>query len=211
MQAAALAMDESILDVDQVENLIKFCPTKEEIELLKNYTGDKENLGKCEKVLYKSRCDNWLNEITERTLADKPEVRADRIQSDLEELLKALTERCKKHSVTIKSTALIELPHVTIKEEVVESKSDEQGNNQRPTTNSLVLREDETELNLKDFQDDNDGLVTASLFADFKDSSLENESNAILNKDNNPNVVVGTIFMISNSFSSWPLSLQHYQ
>nr|GLL46167.1 epidermal growth factor receptor substrate 15-like 1 isoform X2 [Ipomoea trifida] len=64
-----------------------------------------------EEVLYKSRCDNWLNEITERTLADKPEVRANRIQSDLEELLKALTERCKKHSVTIKSTALIELPH----------------------------------------------------------------------------------------------------
>lgn len=28
-------MDESILDVDQVENLIKFCPTKEEMELLK--------------------------------------------------------------------------------------------------------------------------------------------------------------------------------
>lgn len=48
MMAAALAMDESILDVDQVENLIKFCPTKEEMELLKSYTGDKENLGKCE-------------------------------------------------------------------------------------------------------------------------------------------------------------------
>ncbi|KAH9722004.1 Formin-like protein 20 [Citrus sinensis] len=45
---AVLAMDESVLDVDQVENLIKFCPTKEEMELLKNYTGDKENLGKCE-------------------------------------------------------------------------------------------------------------------------------------------------------------------
>ena len=34
-QAAALAMDESVLDADQVENLIKFCPTKEEMELLK--------------------------------------------------------------------------------------------------------------------------------------------------------------------------------
>lgn len=34
-QNAALAMDESVLDVDQVENLIKFCPTKEEMELLK--------------------------------------------------------------------------------------------------------------------------------------------------------------------------------
>ncbi|WVZ18654.1 hypothetical protein V8G54_005976 [Vigna mungo] len=51
MMAAVLAMDDSVLDVDQVENLIKFCPTKEEIELLKGYTGDKENLGKCEKIL----------------------------------------------------------------------------------------------------------------------------------------------------------------
>ncbi|XP_025633496.1 formin-like protein 21b isoform X4 [Arachis hypogaea] len=50
MMAAVLAMDESVLDVDQVENLIKFCPTKEEMELLKGYTGDKENLGKCEQV-----------------------------------------------------------------------------------------------------------------------------------------------------------------
>lgn len=48
MMAAVLAMDESVLDVDQVENLIKFCPTKEEMELLKGYTGDMDNLGKCE-------------------------------------------------------------------------------------------------------------------------------------------------------------------
>ncbi|PHT79626.1 hypothetical protein T459_17678 [Capsicum annuum] len=48
MMAAALAMDESILDADQVENLIKFCPTKDEMDLLKGYTGDKELLGKCE-------------------------------------------------------------------------------------------------------------------------------------------------------------------
>ncbi|EFJ14916.1 hypothetical protein SELMODRAFT_119203 [Selaginella moellendorffii] len=38
----------TVLDVDQVDNLIKFCPTKEEMETLKNYTGDKECLGKCE-------------------------------------------------------------------------------------------------------------------------------------------------------------------
>ncbi|RYR20890.1 hypothetical protein Ahy_B03g066118 [Arachis hypogaea] len=50
MMAAVLAMDESVLDVDQVKNLIKFCPTKEEMELLKGYTGDKENLEKCEQV-----------------------------------------------------------------------------------------------------------------------------------------------------------------
>ncbi|KAB2044707.1 hypothetical protein ES319_D01G108900v1 [Gossypium barbadense] len=120
-----------------------------------------------ELVLYKSRCDNRLNEITERAIADKREaemlakkyeekykqvaeiaskltveeakfheiqerktelhhaivnmeqggsadgilqVRADRIQSDLEELMKALTERCKKHGYDVKSAAVIELP-----------------------------------------------------------------------------------------------------
>ncbi|XP_059445273.1 formin-like protein 14 [Corylus avellana] len=45
---AVLALDSSTLDIDQVENLIKFCPTKEEMETLKNYAGDKEMLGKCE-------------------------------------------------------------------------------------------------------------------------------------------------------------------
>ncbi|KAG2310041.1 hypothetical protein Bca52824_021598 [Brassica carinata] len=48
MMAAVLAMDDTVLDIDQIENLIKFCPTKEEMELLKNYTGDKATLGKCE-------------------------------------------------------------------------------------------------------------------------------------------------------------------
>ncbi|KAK8515396.1 hypothetical protein V6N12_075439 [Hibiscus sabdariffa] len=45
---SVLALEESALDIDQVENLIKFCPTKEEMELLKGYTGDKDKLGKCE-------------------------------------------------------------------------------------------------------------------------------------------------------------------
>ncbi|CAM8956603.1 unnamed protein product [Rhodiola kirilowii] len=45
---AILALDSSVLDIDQVENLIKFCPTKEEMEMLKGYSGDKEMLGKCE-------------------------------------------------------------------------------------------------------------------------------------------------------------------
>ncbi|KAG9133910.1 hypothetical protein Leryth_004625 [Lithospermum erythrorhizon] len=48
LATSILALDDSSLDGDQVENLIKFCPKKEEMEILKNYTGDKENLGKCE-------------------------------------------------------------------------------------------------------------------------------------------------------------------
>lgn len=30
-----LDLEDSALDIDQVENLIKFCPTKEEMDLLK--------------------------------------------------------------------------------------------------------------------------------------------------------------------------------
>ncbi|MQL96498.1 hypothetical protein Taro_029179 [Colocasia esculenta] len=118
-------------------------------------------------VLYKSRCDNRVNEITEKASGDKREVdalakkyeekykqvgdvaskltieeatfrdiqerklelynaivkmehersadgvlqvRADRIQSDLEELVKSLNERCKKYGLRAKPTTLVELP-----------------------------------------------------------------------------------------------------
>ncbi|KAG6400189.1 hypothetical protein SASPL_137014 [Salvia splendens] len=154
--------------VDNKENVI--LDSREKLEYYRTKMQDL--------VLYKSRCDNRLNEITERARADKGEaellekkyqekykqvaeihskltieeasfhflwtslnfplmhnverkmelqqaitkmeqggsadgilqVRADRIQSDLEELLKALAERCKKHSVEVKSAAIIELP-----------------------------------------------------------------------------------------------------
>lgn len=103
---------------------------------------------------------------------------------------------------------------VMVKEEAVESESEEQ----KPTTNSLILKEDDTELNLDDFQDGNGGgVVTASLFADFKDGSSDSDSSAILNEDNSPNAAAisssGAILMISNasssSFSS-PLSMNCY-
>ncbi|KAF1893931.1 hypothetical protein Lal_00002482 [Lupinus albus] len=120
-----------------------------------------------EQVLYKSRCDNRLNEITERASADKSEaetlgkkyeekykqvaeiaskltveeakfrdiqerkaelqqaivkmvqggsadgilqVRAERIQSDLDGLFNALSERCKKHGIDVKSITMVQLP-----------------------------------------------------------------------------------------------------
>ncbi|XP_040382723.1 formin-like protein 6 [Oryza brachyantha] len=48
LMSAILTLDDTILDADQVENLIKFTPTKEETELLKGYKGDKQVLGECE-------------------------------------------------------------------------------------------------------------------------------------------------------------------
>ncbi|KAK6154047.1 hypothetical protein DH2020_013686 [Rehmannia glutinosa] len=96
-----------------------------------------------ELILYKSRCDNRLNEISEKVVADKREAdslankyeekykqvgdvaskltieeatfrdiqdRANQIQSDLEELVKALNERCKTYGLRGKPTSLVELP-----------------------------------------------------------------------------------------------------
>ncbi|KAF3666022.1 Formin-like protein 13 [Capsicum annuum] len=51
MLSSVLALEDSALDVDQVENLIKFCPTKEEMETLKAYKGEKEKLGRCEQFM----------------------------------------------------------------------------------------------------------------------------------------------------------------
>ncbi|KAL1344037.1 uncharacterized protein [Arachis hypogaea] len=142
---------------EEAENVI--LDSKEKLEYYRNKMQ--------ELVLYKSRCDNRLNEITERASADKREaellskkyeekykqvaeiaskltveeakfrdiqerkvelqqaivkmeqggsadgilqVRADRIQSDLEELFKALAERCKKHGIDVKSIAMVQLP-----------------------------------------------------------------------------------------------------
>ncbi|KAK3020957.1 hypothetical protein RJ639_046321 [Escallonia herrerae] len=48
LMSSVLALEDSALDVDQVDNLIKFCPTKEEMELLKGYKGEKDKLGRCE-------------------------------------------------------------------------------------------------------------------------------------------------------------------
>ncbi|KAI4350197.1 hypothetical protein L6164_004672 [Bauhinia variegata] len=140
-------------------------------ELEKEILDSREKIEFChakmqELVLYKSRCDNRLNEITERISADKREVenlakkyedkckqvgdlasklsteeatfrdiqekklelyqaivkmeqddgadaslqaRANFIQSDLDELVKSLNERCKKYGLRAKPTALVEL------------------------------------------------------------------------------------------------------
>ncbi|XP_071724907.1 formin-like protein 18 [Rutidosis leptorrhynchoides] len=43
-----LNLDESSMDLEQVDHLIKYCPTKEEMEQIKGYKGEKDALGKCE-------------------------------------------------------------------------------------------------------------------------------------------------------------------
>ncbi|KAL7601474.1 hypothetical protein Lser_V15G22603 [Lactuca serriola] len=45
---AILSLDSFAMNVHQVYNLIEFCPTKEEMEIVKSYTGYKKMLGQCE-------------------------------------------------------------------------------------------------------------------------------------------------------------------
>ncbi|XP_008812780.2 epidermal growth factor receptor substrate 15-like isoform X2 [Phoenix dactylifera] len=147
------------IDADKKELDKQILDSKEKIEFYRTKMQDL--------VLYKSRCDNRLNEITERASAGRHEVeslakkyeekykqvgelasklaveeatfrdiqerklelyhalvkmeqggsadgllqvRADRIQSDLEKLEKALNERCKQHRLHVKPATSIELP-----------------------------------------------------------------------------------------------------
>ncbi|KAJ3699040.1 hypothetical protein LUZ61_002745 [Rhynchospora tenuis] len=45
---SVLTLDDSMLEMEQVDALVKFCPTKDEVEKLRSYKGDVEKLGKCE-------------------------------------------------------------------------------------------------------------------------------------------------------------------
>ncbi|XVF48284.1 hypothetical protein PTKIN_Ptkin03bG0177700 [Pterospermum kingtungense] len=63
LMSSVLALDDTTLDADKVENLIKFCPTKEEMELLKGYNGDKENLGKCEQFFLELMKVPWVESL----------------------------------------------------------------------------------------------------------------------------------------------------
>lgn len=50
-----LAMDPEIMDQDRIGQLIRICPTTEEVEAVKNFSGDHELLGKTEKFFYAIR------------------------------------------------------------------------------------------------------------------------------------------------------------
>lgn len=65
-QSAALALDQSTLDVDQVENLIKFCPTKEEMELLKVSISAMLPCLLCDPILTQHHLPFFLSELHRR-------------------------------------------------------------------------------------------------------------------------------------------------
>ncbi|EYU21973.1 hypothetical protein MIMGU_mgv11b0208992mg, partial [Erythranthe guttata] len=90
---SVLALDDSALDIDQVDNLIKFCPTKDEIELLKNYKGDKENLGKCEQISDLGTSLNIVNSASEEA--------SSAVGFRLDSLLKLTETRARNNKITL--------------------------------------------------------------------------------------------------------------
>ncbi|KAF9683251.1 hypothetical protein SADUNF_Sadunf05G0193200 [Salix dunnii] len=70
-----------------------------------------------------SPCNNFTVVSLEILSNTHPLARADRLQSDLDEILKALTEQYKKHGLTVNSTAVIELPFGFSNELTVDVKS----------------------------------------------------------------------------------------
>ncbi|KAB2096761.1 hypothetical protein ERO13_A01G124800v2 [Gossypium hirsutum] len=104
-------MDDTVLDVDQVENLIKFCPTKEEMELLKNYTGDKESLEKCEQVSEFKRSLNTVNSTSNeaKKLASQYQKEADKCNSGMETCEEVREKAEEALSAQMKLTAMWEI------------------------------------------------------------------------------------------------------
>ncbi|KAL6207314.1 hypothetical protein ACLB2K_018272 [Fragaria x ananassa] len=101
-KSSVLALDESALDVDQVENLIKFCPTKEEMELLKAYNGDKENLGKCEQIRNSEKLKRTMQTILSLGNAlNHGTARGSAIGFRLDSLLKLTDTRARNNKMTL--------------------------------------------------------------------------------------------------------------
>jgi len=56
LHTAIMHLDESILTREKVSQLIKNCPTEDEINLLSQFSGDPKELGKVESFLLKVGC-----------------------------------------------------------------------------------------------------------------------------------------------------------
>ncbi|ETO07230.1 hypothetical protein RFI_30162, partial [Reticulomyxa filosa] len=52
IRAAVLSMNEEILNVDKLQMLIKYVPMPEEVQQIRDYTGEPEELAQCEQFFY---------------------------------------------------------------------------------------------------------------------------------------------------------------
>ncbi|KAK1297894.1 Formin-like protein 3 [Acorus calamus] len=99
---AVLALDTTVLDVDQVENLIKFCPTKEEMEMLKNYPGSREMLGRCEQVKSSLKLRQIMQTIlTLGNALNQGTARGSAVGFKLDSLLKLSDTRARNSKMTL--------------------------------------------------------------------------------------------------------------
>ncbi|KAK6156605.1 hypothetical protein DH2020_010853 [Rehmannia glutinosa] len=102
MLSSVLALEDSALDVDQVDNLIKFCPTKEEMEVLKGYKGEKDKLGKCEQIRGSAKLKRIMQTILSLGNAlNQGTARGSAVGFRLDSLLKLTETRARNNKMTL--------------------------------------------------------------------------------------------------------------
>uniref|UniRef100_A0A6N2KXI5 Formin-like protein n=1 Tax=Salix viminalis TaxID=40686 RepID=A0A6N2KXI5_SALVM len=102
LMSSVLALDDTALDIDQVDSLIKFCPTKEEMELLKGYNGDKEKLGKCEQIRSSAKLKRIMQTILSLGNAlNHGTARGSAVGFRLDSLLKLTDTRSRNNKMTL--------------------------------------------------------------------------------------------------------------
>ncbi|KAL0340359.1 UNVERIFIED_CONTAM: Formin-like protein 13, partial [Sesamum radiatum] len=102
MLSSVLALEDSALDVDQVDNLIKFCPTKEEMETLKGYKGERDKLGKCEQIRGSAKLKRVMQTILSLGNAlNQGTARGAAIGFRLDSLLKLTETRARNNKMTL--------------------------------------------------------------------------------------------------------------
>ncbi|KAK4481920.1 hypothetical protein RD792_012833 [Penstemon davidsonii] len=100
--SSVLALEDSALDVDQVDNLIKFCPTKEEMEVLKGYKGERDKLGKCEQIRGSAKLKRIMQTILSLGNAlNQGTARGSAIGFRLDSLLKLTETRARNNKMTL--------------------------------------------------------------------------------------------------------------
>lgn len=143
-------------------------------------------------VWFQNRRARWKTKQLERDYGvlkanyDTLKVTYDALQHDNEALLKEIRElKAKLNEENTES-------NVSVKEEINLAESDDKASEEPPLLASIALSETK-DLNYGSFNSNNNGVLGASLFRDFKDGSSDSDSSAILNEDNNsPNPAISS-------------------
>ncbi|KAJ9129296.1 hypothetical protein P3X46_018509 [Hevea brasiliensis] len=142
-------------------------------------------------VWFQNRRARWKTKQLERDYGvlkanyEALKVNFESLQHDNETLLKEVRElKAKLNEEKTES-------NVSVKEEIILTESDDKASEEPPLLVS-VAASGIKDLNYESFNSNNNGVLGASLFPDFKDGSSDSDSSAILNEDNSPNPAISS-------------------